>query len=45
MQHCEWCGNAGCHWTNHPEAVADEAAWQREVHGQEFPFGDYREGE
>jgi hypothetical protein len=27
MDECEFCGCVGCHWTQHGEARADEAAW------------------
>lgn len=40
---CEFCGTSGCHWSNHAEARADVAAWQREEHALMFPFGDHRE--
>ena len=40
---CEYCGKPGHDWTRHPEAHADVAAWEREKHLEEFPFGDYTE--
>lgn len=42
---CEYCGQPGHDWQIHPEAHRDVADWEREKHGLEFPFGDYREGE
>ena len=39
---CDYCGQPGCRWQNHPQARADVAAWQREAHAEEFPFGDHR---
>lgn len=41
---CAYCNELGHHWTTHPEAVADARAWDRQVHAEEFPFGDHREG-
>lgn len=41
---CEYCGLIGHHYTAHPEAVADVAAWERDKQREEFPFGDHREG-
>lgn len=29
MSGCDWCGKAGCHWSNHPEAVAEVRAYAR----------------
>lgn len=43
MALCDYCGREGCHWRRHPQARADVAAWQRELHSLTFPFGDYRE--
>lgn len=40
---CAWCGEFGHEDTVHPEARAEAAAWQREAHAMEFPFGDHKE--
>lgn len=41
---CDYCGaTTGCTWRDHPEARADVAAWERERHREEFPFGDHTE--
>lgn len=41
---CEYCGEPGCHWKRHPEAVADAREWDRTRQREEFPFGDHVEG-
>lgn len=43
MAECEFCGVAGCHWTQHAEARVDVAAWEAERRALEFPFGDHVE--
>lgn len=42
---CEYCGKPGHSWHSHPEAVREVEAYDRERHREEFPFGDYHEGE
>lgn len=39
---CDYCGKPGHDWDVHPEARADVAEYQKEMHRQEFPFGDYQ---
>lgn len=38
---CDYCGYSNCHYSNHPEALADMRAWEKERQREEFPFGDY----
>ena len=26
---CDYCGTSGCHWTRHPQAIADVRAYER----------------
>jgi hypothetical protein len=40
-QRCDYCGEIGCHWRRHPQAVADVEEWQREQRRMTFPFGDH----
>lgn len=33
---CDFCGTGGCHWTSHPQAHVDVAAWQRQARAEDL---------